>query len=247
MSQPLRRQLLCCMMFTASLVYVPELPAQDVVRKTVVEMTETERHDLVVEMQRALDDAMVGAHFFSEDPLPVHVEVSVDPATNLVLINVDERLGPEALTGEFNDFASHLASALWSLMERIDGVTGINFRFGGFDADHWPINRRPEASTRGQRQRRSTDRKPIVFVSPGHGFCFHHKYKDWRAQREPAYGVLEDDITPVLAGHLMWELQRDNVDAKTVRYEGDKVSHEPSGEAGRRGELPHLRGWGPMT
>ncbi|MGN6090997.1 MAG: hypothetical protein ACTHOL_01485 [Luteibacter jiangsuensis] len=110
-------------------------------------MTEEEGANLAREMQRAVDHAIVGTHFFSEDPLPIHVEVSVDPTTNLVLLNVDERLGPSALTGEFDDFDSHLTSALWPFLQHIDGVTGIDFRFGGFDADHWPVNRRPETST----------------------------------------------------------------------------------------------------
>ncbi|NII52792.1 N-acetylmuramoyl-L-alanine amidase [Luteibacter sp. SG786] len=218
-------------MLTAAYTCTPQASAQELPKKTIVEMTEDERANLVREMQRAVDNAIIGAHFFSEDPLPIHVEVSVDPMTNLVLLNVDERLGPDALTSEFDDFAAHLSSALWGLMERIDGVTGIDFRFGGFDADHWPINRRPEASARSQRRRRNVERKPLVVLSPGHGLYFHHKYKDWRAQREPANGILEDDITPVLSGHLLWELQRDNVDVKTLRYQGDRLSHKPSGEA----------------
>ena len=218
-------------MLTAAYTCAPQANAQDVPKKTIVEMTEDERATLVREMQRAVDNAIVGAHFFSEDPLPIHVEVSVDPVTNLVLLNVDERLGPSALTGEFDDFDSHLTSALWPLLQRIDGVTGIDFRFGGFDADHWPINRRPETSTSRQRRRRSVDRRPMVFVSPGHGLYYHHKYKDWRAQREAANGILEDDVTPALAGRLVWELQRDNVDVKSMRHEGDKISHKPSGEA----------------
>ncbi|MGE7138607.1 hypothetical protein ACQKIE_13360 [Luteibacter sp. NPDC031894] len=116
--------------------------AQDTPNKTVIEMTEGERLALVADLQLALDNAMVGRNFFSEVPLPVRAEVSLDPATNLVVINVDERLGPEALSGEFDDFDSHITNALWILLERIDGVTGIDFRFGEFDADHWPANRR---------------------------------------------------------------------------------------------------------
>jgi len=149
------RRIFSCLMFIVLFVCIPDTTAQEVPKKTLLQMTEDERQALVMEMQRVIDNAMIGAHFFSEDPLPVHVEVSVDPATNLVVLNVDERLGPDALTGEFDDFASHLSNALWMLMERIDGVTGIDFRFGGFDADHWPINRRPEPSTEGRRQRRS--------------------------------------------------------------------------------------------
>lgn len=227
----LRRRFVCSLLFSASLLCIPAAIAQAVAKKTIMEMTEVERHELADEMRRAIDDAIVGRQFFSEDPLPIHVEVSVDPTTNLVIINVDDRFGPAALTAEFDDFDHHVTNALWPLFERIDGVTGVSFRFGGFDADHWPINRRPESPDRNNRRRRSVARKPLVFVSPGHGLYFHHKYKDWRAQREPANGVLEDDITPVLAGHLIWALQRDLVDVKSVRYEGDKTTHAPSGES----------------
>jgi len=226
-----RKRLICSLLFSASLLCIPAVIAQAVAKKTIMEMTEAERHDLADEIRRTIDDAMVGRQFFSEDPLPIHVDVSVDPATNLVLLNVDERLGPSALTAEFHDFGNHITNALRSLLERIDGVTGIDFRFGGFDADHWPINRQPESPTRSHRKRRSVARKPLVFVSPGHGLYFHHKYKDWRAQREPANGILDDDMTPVLAGHLIGVLRRDLVDVETVRYEGDKTTHGPSGEA----------------
>lgn len=231
MSKSISRRIFQCFILAAACTCAPQAGAQEVPKKTIVEMTEDERATLVREMQRAVDNAIIGAHFFSEDPLPIHVEVSVDPMTNLVLLNVDERLGPDALTSEFNDFAAHLSSALWRLMERIDGVTGIDFRFGGFDADHWPINRRPEASARSQRHRRNVEHKPLVVISPGHGLYFHHKYKDWRAQREPANGILEDDITPVLSGHLLWELQCDDTEVKTLRYHGDKFFHKPSGES----------------
>lgn len=65
-------------------------------------------------------------------------------------------------------------------------------------------------------------------ISPGHGFYYHHGYKDWRAQRESVNGILEDDITMPMASKLQWALELGGANARLTRANA-LGAHQASG------------------
>lgn len=222
------RTALCLALFVTTLPVM----AEETPKKTVAEMTADERMSLVAEMQLAVDGVLIAKQYFADDPLPIHATVSLNPDTNLVVLDLDERLAPNALSGEMEDMGDLIRGSLEPYMGQIEGVTGISYLFGGRDIDDLLPEPTPTFKRAQARfgQDSGTPSKPMVAVSPGHGIYYHSGYKDWRAQREPANGVLEDDITPVLAGNLVSDLEREGAVVHNFRYYGKNLIHTASGE-----------------
>lgn len=194
-------------------------------------MTTEERQMVVAEMQGGLDDLLLGRKFFDGDDLPVTAKVSIDEPNNVIVVDLDERLGPRAYTAESEDMNQLIFNSLINFVEKIDGLTGITYRYGGHEPEYWPANRLPVVSPQSViRRKRAVSESPLVVVAAGHGVYFHGGYKDWRAQRDPSNGVLEDDLTPVLAEHLADALRRDGVSVDSLRPRSQPTTHEPSKE-----------------
>jgi N-acetylmuramoyl-L-alanine amidase len=205
--------------------------SHDDLRKSVALMTSDERQAMVADLQARIDEYTKTKRFFEDDPSPVNVKVSLDEPGNYIVLDLGERLGPRAYEAEAEDMTDLLFNRVWPYLERIDGPTGVRFLYGGHEPEHWPENRYPESiSPSSRRRKRDIGAAPLVVVSPGHGVYYHGRYKDWRAQREAKNGVLEDDVTPQIAGHLVSALQRDVVTADVMRPESWPLAHEPSKE-----------------
>lgn len=205
------------------------LLAQEIPKKTVSAMTIDERIELAQEMESITNDLLNQKPYFADDPLPIHAKISLDPVLNLVVIDLDERLGPSAVSAEMEELGSAVSNALWHLLGRIDGVTGVTYRFGGLEIEHWfPEDRDDSRKSAGKEG--ASIQKPVVAISPGHGIYFHSGYKDWRAQREPANGVLEDDMTPILANQLAQSLEHDGTTVHNFRESREVLAHAASGQ-----------------
>jgi N-acetylmuramoyl-L-alanine amidase len=203
-------------------------PADAFSPKTIAMMNPEERQALVSEMQVRLDENIVGRQFFEEFPWPLGAKVGLDEKDNVITVDLDQRLMAYSDTAEIEDLSDHLFDVLWPFMQRVGEATGLKFLYGGREAELLgddPAAGEPPAS---RRVRREADPRPLLVVSPGHGVYFHGGYKDWRAQRDPANGVLEDDITTAIAGRLEDALERDNVRVDNLRPERQPFAHAPS-------------------
>ncbi len=205
--------------------------SMDVGAATLAEMSPEERTLLVSQMNASVKAVGDKGFFYYEDPLPVTALVSLDIDNNVVVIDLDERIGPRAERSETEDFLDTIRFSILEHYDRIEGMMGIRFLFGGKPSTHWfpePAQDEPDDDPLVQPTQRAT--APVVAISPGHGLYYHHGFKDWRPHRETVNGVLEDDITPVMAGQLASALQRDGVTVHNLRPEGNVLSHRPSGQ-----------------
>jgi N-acetylmuramoyl-L-alanine amidase len=229
MKQKLMRMGLLAVLSSACLAAAHDAPADVEPPKTVAAMDLSERQLLVAEMQHRLDAELIGKQFFEGFPWPLGATVGLDESDNLVTVDLDERLFAYAGGAESEDLGDYVLDALWPLMQRIGGITGLKLLYGGRQAEplheESPVLSEPPASVR---LRRSVDPRPLLVISPGHGFYFHGGFKDWRAQRDPVNGILEDDITTVIAGHLEDALERDDVRVENLRPERQPFAHAPS-------------------
>ena len=67
------------------------------------------------------------------------------------------------------------------------------------------VDRQPRIDGQGQAVvvvARFNARGDTLVVDAGHGIYFHHRFDDWRAQRDPSNGITEDFLTPGLATEL---------------------------------------------
>jgi len=159
----------------------------------------------------------------------LNVKISTN---NAILINLDKSLLSE--TGESNpeieDFLNMLANGIEiAARKKLKEVTGLFFAIEGRSFESFMYPKDKALTPQGVIPSAVPGR---AVVSAGHGFYFHFKFKDWRAQREPFYGVLEDDITPVLAETLS-ALLKDRSNAETFRVREATSSaaiHRPSGQ-----------------
>jgi hypothetical protein len=202
--------------------------ATDNAPKMINEMSAEERTSLLHDIEKSVDTALSGRSFSEDDALPITANVHLDSDTNLVVVDLDERLGPKALSDDMQDLAELVRYHVIIHLDRIDGITGIHYTYGGFDREHWPQNREEgHLPRKGARKRRETA-QPLAVVSPGHGVYFHSTYKDWRPQREAVNGILDDELTPVLASHLASALQFDRVTVHNLRDTAQVLTHQPS-------------------
>lgn len=133
---------------SACLVTGPVSIAEDV-RPTFIGMVTTEERQMVVaEMQGDLDDLLLGRKFFDGDDLPVTAKVSIDEPNKVIVVDLDERLGPRAYTAESEDMNQLIFNSLINFVEKIDGMTGITYRYGGHEPEYWSANSLPVVSPR---------------------------------------------------------------------------------------------------
>jgi N-acetylmuramoyl-L-alanine amidase len=203
--------------------------AQGAQPKSVAMMTTDERLLMTGEMQQVLDEAFSGRALVEDYPWPLAASVSLDVPGNMIIVDFDARLAEYVSLSESEDMADYVYGLLWSFLERIEGQGGIRFLYGGRAAQDVPQDDPTSQVTQvNSRRKRNVDAQLSVVVAPGHGFYYHGKFKDWRAQREPANGVLEDDLTPVLAGHLEHALRLDGMRAETLRAGPPTTEHSAS-------------------
>lgn len=134
---------------------------------------------------------------------------------------------PETGGAELEDLQGQLMNEVLDQARLIYPASGIEFRYNGKSfEEHYP----EEAAATPLSPRRLTLPGPVV-VSAGHGWYFHHQYRDWRAQRDPSNGIIEDEITPGYADELRhWLMTRSSVDVSRARSRAAD-SHEASLQA----------------
>lgn len=120
----------------------------------------------------------------------------LDLSSCLVRANVSRGFVPRYNGGAFEDQMNELQIQLSSVAEKLGCEGTAVFMFGGLDIDYYfPEDAVPPGS--GSAKAGLNRRSGITAVSAGHGYYFHHKGRgDWRQQRDPANGIVEDDITP---------------------------------------------------
>lgn len=167
--------------------------------------------------------------FFEEDHLPIHIKSKFDPVGQSLLMEVDERFGPVSGYVEMENLQSEIANEIWPLLEGIHGFQGLDWRYGGKDLYFWFPGDRREPKKSKRTKRTSRNGLGSVLINDGHGYYYHHGYRDWRFQREPANGIIEDRITSEIATPLWAWLSMDGVAVKSSR-ESSFGNHEPSGK-----------------
>lgn len=149
-----------------------------------------------------------------------------------LIVDLGKGYVPKINGGELEDRLREIETPLTFHMEAIFPVYKVEFLFGGRDIYYYfPEDWRP-APSQWRQEPRSGQLRPhtnSVLVSAGHGIYFHRGYKDWRAAREPANGVTEDFITPVMSADLATYLNdRSEVESVLVRSQA-LVTHAESG------------------
>lgn len=163
--------------------------------------------------------------YLEDDPLPIHIKSVFDVGSNRLIMDMDERLGPTSGDGSLEDLQLDIREAIQPLIKDIPGLRGIEWRFGGKEMYHWFPDDRPEKRAREQGRRDG----PAVLIGAGHGYYYHHGYKDWRPQREIHNDILEDEITTQYAAMLYGQLLTHGVSPGWIR-EARFAGHEPSGQ-----------------
>lgn len=153
----------------------------------------------------------------------VLVEAHHDAAGGKVVIDVLRGYRPDHPGAEMEDFEQWVGNSVRELTERFSPAPQIVFLYGGQSFDGlFPLQSRGLAG--------ASDRTAVM-ISAGHGVYFHHEYRDWRAQRDPSNGVVEDEITPLLAAELS-ELMTSRSKAAVLRARAtDEGTHEGSSQA----------------
>ncbi|QDE38526.1 hypothetical protein FIV34_04575 [Luteibacter pinisoli] len=230
MKRKQHRRCLSIAVFGTLLAFTEVASCEDVRPKTVALMTPDERQVMVAQMQVTLDEALSGKQLIEDYPWPIVATVNLSDADNVIVVDLDRRILDYTSLSESEDMGDYIFNRLWPFLERIDGSTGVRFLYGGHEEEYWSgkpgIDAMPR--TTSGRKKRNADDRPLVVVAPGHGVYFHRKFKDWRAQREPVNGVLEDDMTTVLSGHLESALLRDGLRVDKLRPGAPTGVHDAS-------------------
>jgi N-acetylmuramoyl-L-alanine amidase len=153
-----------------------------------------------------------------------------------ILVNLDSSLIGEGWGAEIENFLDPLRYAVEDVAgKRVKRVGSVMFIFNGKDPSFYepavtqPSPLKQDAPLDAPTPLAATG--PVV-ISAGHGLYYHYGFKDWRAQRNPSFGVVEDNMTPLLAAPLRSFLSnRSKVTSYLVRQPTTSTEvHEPSGQ-----------------
>lgn len=161
--------------------------------------------------------------------LPATAMAQFDLETGTIIVNLSGGALPETGGAQLEDIQGYLMNDVLDEARPIHPASGVEFRYNGrrFE-EQYPR----DALSVAPRLPRNAITGPVV-VSAGHGWYFHHGYKDWRAQREPSHGIVEDEITLDYADELRsWLISRSAVEVNPVRSRATDV-HVPSMQAWR--------------
>jgi len=140
-------------------------------------MSLEERATLVKEMNESASQVGGKGFFYYEDPSPVSISVSLDVDKNVVVVDLDERIGPLAERSETEDLLDSIRFSIMKQYDRIDGLMGIQFLYGGKPSTHWfPVAQLDEPDDDALFQLAQGPRAPVVAISPGHGIYYHHAF-----------------------------------------------------------------------
>ena len=87
--------------------------------------------------------------------------------------------------------------------------------------------------------------KPRVLVSGGHGYYWNEQYADWRLQRDPYWGIVEDVVNWEFAADLQAALRNTGFDPRPARNPDPLSRPGQSGHPGwQEGAVYFVRGLG---
>ncbi|WMJ69158.1 hypothetical protein [Stenotrophomonas sp. 24(2023)] len=173
--------------------------------------------------QEALDAYRRQSHLST----PSEAVSSYDIATGMIRIDLRGGRLPGNGGAELEDLQGFISNGVLESARPILPAAGTKFYYNGKDfEDQYPDDAKGDRESRAERQNDG----PVV-VSAGHGWYYHHGFRDWRAQRDPSNGIIEDEITPGYADELrQWLIERSQVAAVRVRS-GALDPHDRSGQA----------------
>jgi len=157
----------------------------------------------------------------------LRASAGIDLRTCRITVRFSRAFVPADNGAGFEDVQAAFRNNLGFLAQQAgcEGETG--FLFDGKDIDFFfpedavPPSRHPPRIP-------ANPGAPAMVVAAGHGIYFHHGYQDWRAQRDPANGIVEDFITPAF-GDALQELLADRSGATVHRVRSSAGErHEPS-------------------
>jgi hypothetical protein len=203
--------------------------ADDLSLVTVSAMSTDSRHDIERRVDEIANHIANAKSYFENDKLPIHIKSSFDPVAQSLVMSIDERFGPVSGLVEMEELQSDVTYAVWPMLEQIQGFWGLDWRYGGKDMYFWfPRDRRPPEK-RVLRKATAEAGLGSVLINEGHGYYYHHGYRDWRFQREPANGIIEDEITAEISTPLWGWMTLAGVDVKVAK-EASFGNHIPSGK-----------------
>ncbi|UPG89540.1 N-acetylmuramoyl-L-alanine amidase [Luteibacter aegosomaticola] len=194
----------------------------------------------VQEIERIANEVANKRSYFEQDYRPISFRVTFSPEERLLYFDTDERMGPEAGYTDMIDMTNNIETAAQDLIEPLVGNMGPVWRYGGRDSDWWMdrgLNRGGPASSylphsRGEASLRidpASATGPVVLTG-GHGFYYNHGQKRWTSQRDVVNGVLEDDITQLMANELESHLATKRIQVTNLRRLKAGSPHQESGQ-----------------
>ena len=208
--------------------------AQDQLTKSasLVDMSESERSTMAQKIMAIANRVANESNYFDEEMRPVYLTGSFDVENNVFHFDMEERFGPEAGYHQLADLHRAVEIAIEPLTNQVDKLYTIYWTYGGKDIEFW-MPRPPQkqgATNANPASAFPTGRgvAPVV-VAAGHGYYYHLKEKNWKPHREPSNGILEDEVTPILADELVKALRSNNVLVEELRPIQTGYLHEPSG------------------
>lgn len=157
-------------------------------------------------------------------PSGIQIEARMDLVTRMIIVDVVRGYVPASPGAEMEDFEGGITNDLLDLARTVSPASGALFRYGGKDLYQLFPAEQPEPP-KSTFQRGAPD---AVAVSAGHGVYFHHGFGDWRFQRDPSNGIIEDEVTSSYAAELKrWLEARSNVRVYRLRSDSPAL-HGPS-------------------
>ncbi|HEY9132470.1 MAG TPA: N-acetylmuramoyl-L-alanine amidase [Dyella sp.] len=219
--------------FSLTSVAAQEIPTAMMplhVETPVALMPSATRAELEARLSSALQHRVDSKQWFGAEEQHIHVGVHFDIKTGLLQVDLGEALGRLSNGPEMEDLQEDLQGTASMLLEGVAPYKGMELRYGGRTMyDYFPEEWRPPRPITTKGMSAFILPAPPVMVSAGHGVYYNHQYKDWRAQRDPSNGIVEDYITPTYANELAtWLTKRSEVDIISPRST-DVQPHNPSG------------------
>lgn len=140
----------------------------------------------------------------------VTAKVNFDVRNLKVVVNLSRSYLPSGNGAEWEDLTRAVSNLIYDLLEESLTYRGLDILIDGKSIlEYYPdethvINRKSALQP--------LQETPTVVVAAGHGVYFHYGALEWRTQRDPSNGIVEDFLTPSYASELTaWLHQRSQV------------------------------------
>jgi hypothetical protein len=143
--------------------------------------------DLIVDaiVTRASQDALDAYRRQGHPESPQRAVAVFDVTTGMILIDLGGGGLPERGGAELEDLQQFVANGALDALRPIVPAAGTRFFYSGRSfAEQFPEDALDDRHVPHSRQGAG----PVV-VSAGHGWYYHHGFRDWRAQRDPSNGI----------------------------------------------------------